>query len=123
MSDIALPEAGQTVRRPAPRGAFLDRIFEALCFSAATALLVALGGLLFSLVIGGWPAIQKFGLNFLTVATWNPVTDVYGAAGPIVGTLVTSALALAIALPVAGGVASSSQSFARRRCAGRSARR
>src|SRR6185295_12084034 len=43
--------------------------------------------------------------SFLTSSTWNPVTDVYGAAGPIIGTLVTSALALAIALPIAGGVA------------------
>ncbi len=105
MSDAVLPEAGRQARRSAPRGAFLGRIFESLCFAAATSLLVALGGLLFSLVLGGWPAIRKFGLGFLTVSTWNPVTDVYGAAGPIVGTVVTSAVALAIALPIAGGVA------------------
>jgi phosphate transport system permease protein len=105
MSDAVLPAADRQARRSAPRGAFLGQIFEGLCFAAATSLLIALGGLLFSLVLGGWPAIRKFGLGFLTVSTWNPVTDVYGAAGPIVGTLVTSALALAIALPVAGGVA------------------
>ncbi|HEX2815335.1 MAG TPA: phosphate ABC transporter permease subunit PstC, partial [Phenylobacterium sp.] len=80
-------------------------MFEWVCCGAATMLLVALGWLLFSLVLGGWPAIRKFGFVFLTTATWNPVTDVYGAAGPIVGTLVTAALALAIALPIAGGVA------------------
>ncbi|WP_372786594.1 phosphate ABC transporter permease subunit PstC [Phenylobacterium sp.] len=83
----------------------IGQIFEGLCFAAATSLLIALGGLLFSLVVGGWPAIHKFGLGFLTVSTWNPVTDVYGAAGPIVGTLVTAGLALLIALPIAGGVA------------------
>jgi phosphate transport system permease protein len=105
MSDAVLPEAGRQVRRSAPRGAFVGQIFEGLCFAAATSLLIALGGILFSLVLGGWPAIRKFGFSFLTVSTWNPVTDVYGAAGPIVGTLVTAALALAIALPVAGGVA------------------
>jgi phosphate transport system permease protein len=105
MSDAVLSEAGRQARRSAPRGAFLGRIFEGLCFAAATSLLVALGGLLFSLVLGGWPAIRKFGFGFLTVSTWNPVTDVYGAAGPIVGTLVTSTLALVIALPIAGGVA------------------
>ena len=105
MSDAVLPEAGRQARRSAPRGALLGQIFEGLCFAAATSLLIALGGLLFSLVLGGWPAIRKFGFGFLTVSAWNPVTDVYGAAGPIVGTLVTSALALAIALPIAGGVA------------------
>ena len=83
----------------------MSKLFEALCFAAATALLAALGGLLVALAIGGWPAIRKFGVGFLFVSTWNPVTEVYGAAGPIIGTLVTSGLALLIALPIAGGVA------------------
>jgi len=80
-------------------------MFEGLCFAAATTLLASLAGIIVSLIIGGWPAISKFGFGFLTTATWNPVTDVYGAAGPVVGTLITSALALILALPVAGGVA------------------
>jgi phosphate transport system permease protein len=105
MSDLTVPQASPPARRAAPRGAAVAKVFEALCFSAATFLLVALGGLLVSLAIGGWPAIRKFGFGFLTSTAWNPVTDVYGAAGPIVGTLVTSAFALIIALPVAGGVA------------------
>jgi len=105
MSDAAAIAAGPPKRRSQPRGAAVGQMFEALCFAAATFLLVALGGLIASLVVGGWPAIHKFGLGFLTSTTWNPVTDVYGAAGPIVGTLVTSALALLIALPIAGGVA------------------
>jgi phosphate transport system permease protein len=105
MSDAVLPAANRPAKRSAPRGAALAKVFEGLCFAAATALLAALGGIIASLVIGGWPALHKFGFGFLTTATWNPVTDVYGAAGPIVGTLVTAALALAIALPIAGGVA------------------
>jgi phosphate transport system permease protein len=80
-------------------------VFRALCFSAATALLCALGGVLTALTIGGWPAFRQFGFGFLTTAAWNPVTDVYGAAGPIAGTLITAALALLVALPVAFGVA------------------
>jgi phosphate transport system permease protein len=92
-------------RRPRPRGGLLNTLFESLCLVAATTLLVALGGLLVSLSIGGWPAIRKFGPAFLTTSTWNPVTDVYGAAGPMAGTLVTAAVALLLALPVAGGVA------------------
>jgi phosphate transport system permease protein len=91
--------------RSAPRGAVLDPIFHGACLVAATVLLAALTGIVASLAWGGWPAISKFGLSFFTVTTWNPVTEVYGGAGPIVGTLVSSILALAFALPVAFGVA------------------
>ena len=55
-------------------------------------------------LIGGWPAFHKFGFGFFVTSDWNPVHEVFGAAGPIVGTLVTSVLALA-GLPVAFGVA------------------
>jgi phosphate transport system permease protein len=103
MTDVALSRAPE--RRTRPRGALVAQVFEGVCFAAATALLVTLGGLLVSLAIGGWPAFQKAGLSYFTTSTWNPVTDVYGAAGPIVGTLITSALALALSLPIAGGVA------------------
>jgi phosphate transport system permease protein len=82
-----------------------EPVFHIACFGAATALLAALAGILIALAVGGWPAISKFGFGFLTNVTWDPVQDIYGAAGPIVGTLITSALALAISLPVAGGVA------------------
>ncbi|HEX2801520.1 MAG TPA: phosphate ABC transporter permease subunit PstC, partial [Phenylobacterium sp.] len=105
MSDITIPPAAPPAHRTVPRGAAVAKIFEGLCFSAATCLLVALGGLLVSLTIGGWPAIAKFGFGFLTTATWNPVTEVYGAAGAIIGTVVTAAVALAISLPIAAGVA------------------
>ena len=93
-----------SVVRRAPREAAFDPIFKALCFSAATMLLAALGGILIALAIGGWPALHKFGFAFFTETTWNPVTDVYGAAGPIAGTIITSILALAMALPLAFGV-------------------
>jgi phosphate transport system permease protein len=103
MIDAALPSA--LPRRAQPRGALVAQIFEGVCFAAATALLVTLGGLLISLFIGGWPAFRAAGLHYFTTSTWNPVTDVYGAAGPIVGTLVTAFLALVFSLPIAGGVA------------------
>jgi len=103
MTDAAISDA--PIRRSHPRGALVARIFEGLCFTAATALLATLGGLLVSLFIGGWPAFHRFGFGFFTTSTWNPVSDVYGAAGPIVGTLVTATIALAISLPIAGGVA------------------
>ena len=86
-------------------GAGVDPVFQWICGGCATLLLAAIGGLLVSLVIGGWPALSKFGLSFVTSTTWDPVNDVYGGAGPIVGTLITAALSLAIALPLAFGVA------------------
>jgi len=103
MTDAAISTA--PARRAQPRGALVGKFFEWTCFGTATALLAALSGLLISLFVGGWPAFKKFGFGFFTSTAWNPVTDVYGAAGPIVGTLVTSGIALALALPVAGGVA------------------
>jgi phosphate transport system permease protein len=92
------------VRAP-PKGAAFDPIFQYACLAAATALLAALSGIVISLAIGGWPAFARFGPGFLVSTEWNPVTEVYGAAGPIVGTLVSSLLALLFSLPVAFGVA------------------
>jgi len=82
-----------------------DPIFRYVAFAAATLLLAALSGIVVSLLIGGWPAFAKFGFGFFTSTEWNPVTDIYGAAGPIVGTLVSSILALIMALPIAVGIA------------------
>jgi phosphate transport system permease protein len=97
--------ADTVVRRSAPRGARVDPVFRGICFGAATLILCATGGLVVSLAIGGWPALARFGPSFFTSSSWNPVTEVYGAAGPIVGTLVTAFLALLISLPLALGVA------------------
>ncbi|HEV2569152.1 phosphate ABC transporter permease subunit PstC [Sphingomonas sp.] len=82
-----------------------ESLFRAACFSAATLLMAALAGVVISLAIGGWPAFKAFGFGFLTSSDWNPVTELYGAAGPIAGTLITAVLALAMALPLAMGVA------------------
>jgi len=105
MTAIASPAPALETRRSAPRGAKLDPVFRALCFASATALLCSLGGVLTALTIGGWPAFRQFGFGFFTTVSWNPVTDVYGAAGPVAGTLITAALALIFALPIAFGVA------------------
>jgi phosphate transport system permease protein len=96
---------GVALPRARPKGAAIDPIFKAVCLSAATMLLAALAGIVVLLAVGGWPAFAKFGFNFFTTSEWNPVTDVYGAQGPIVGTLVSAVLALAMALPIAFGIA------------------
>ncbi|MFO4991841.1 phosphate ABC transporter permease PstC, partial [Salmonella enterica subsp. enterica serovar Enteritidis] len=63
------------------------------------------GGIIVSLIISSWPSIQKFGLAFLWTKEWDAPNDIYGALVPIYGTLVTSFIALLIAVPVSFGIA------------------
>jgi len=86
-------------------GAWLDSLFRgATRFFALFVLLVVIG-IVISLFIGAWPALHKFGFGFLTSTEWNPVTNQFGAAVAIFGTLVTSLIALIIAVPVSFGIA------------------
>ena len=101
MSEISVPTVDQRPASIHARGAGFESVFRGACTAAATALLGATVGLCFLLAWGGWPSISTFGLGFFTSTTWNPVTDVYGGEGPIFGTLITSAIALALALPLA----------------------
>jgi phosphate transport system permease protein len=108
MTEAAITHAGSqkgAVRRATPKGASFEGAFHGLCFAAAILLLVVLSSMMVTFALGGWPAFAKFGLSFFLSSTWDPARDVYGAAGPIVGTLITAALALIFALPIAGGVA------------------
>jgi phosphate transport system permease protein len=82
-----------------------ERVFEGATFAAALLVLLLLGGVALSLLIGSWPAFSHFKLSFLTREIWNPVTDQYGALAPVYGTLVTSFLALLLAIPVSFGIA------------------
>ena len=102
---VELSASAAPIARPRPKGASMDPLFKGVCAGAATLLLCSIGGLLVSLAIGGWPALSKFGLSFFTSTTWDPVNEVYGGAGPIVGTLITAFLSLIFALPIAFGVA------------------
>jgi phosphate transport system permease protein len=77
-----------------------DAAFRILTRSAAFGVLVILGGVMLSLLIGSLPALQAFGLNFLIEERWNPVTEKFGALAPIYGTLVTSFIAMLIAVPM-----------------------
>ncbi|HEY1798074.1 MAG TPA: phosphate ABC transporter permease subunit PstC [Stellaceae bacterium] len=82
-----------------------DAVFRGLTFLFAVLVLVILGGVIFSLVQGALPALRKFGLGFIVGQAWNPVTENFGALVAIYGTLVTSAIAMAIGIPVAFGIA------------------
>ena len=86
-------------------GAIGDGVFRALTFFFALVVLLILGGVMVSLIAGAWPALHTFGLAFVVTEMWNPVTKEFGALGPIYGTLVTSAIAMLIGVPVAFGFA------------------
>jgi phosphate transport system permease protein len=77
-----------------------DAFFRLLTNGAALAVLALLAGVMIALLLGAMPAFNKFGFRFLWTEVWNPVTEQFGAAAPILGTLVTSAIAMAIAVPV-----------------------
>ena len=87
------------------RQSLLDSLFRNLTRLAAIGVLLLLASILFSLVMGSMPAIHAFGFGFLKSADWDPVNDKFGALIPIIGTLVTSGIALLIAIPVSFGIA------------------
>lgn len=82
-----------------------DTIFEWVTRFFAFLVLFILGAILFSLVMTSMPSIKAFGLSFLWSDEWDPVRDQYGALIPVYGTLVSSLVALLIALPVSFGIA------------------
>lgn len=67
--------------------------------------LAMLAGIIGSLLWGSLPILQKYGLSFLTSTAWNPVTGEFGALNAIFGTIVTSFIALLIAVPISLGIA------------------
>ncbi len=84
---------------------WIDKLFSALAHGAAILTLVLLFAIIVSLVIGAWPAIAKYGPSFLWRSEWDPVQDSYGGLVMIYGTLMTSFIALVIAVPVSFGIA------------------
>lgn len=91
-----------TARR---KGNLGDWVFFNLTRLFALVVLLILGGIVGSLVYGAWPSIERFGFGFLWSGEWNPPMERFGALIPIYGTLVTSLIALAIAVPVSFGIA------------------
>jgi phosphate transport system permease protein len=104
--DVALQAGAIRDVDRADRGKLLQRLrlrdtgFRYLTRSAAIAVLVILTGIIVSLVHGSIPALRTFGFGFLVDEVWNPVTEKFGAIAPIYGTVVTSFIAMLIAVPV-----------------------
>ena len=89
-------------RRVAPWG---DALFSVLAHGAAWLTLALMAGIIVSLLVGAGPAIKHFGLGFLWSAEWDPVKEKFGGLVMIYGTLMTSLIALLIAVPVSFGIA------------------
>lgn len=111
MTEIAMPQIdlarskAEARERATKRFALSDNFFRRLTQSAAIIVLLILGGVIASLIKGSIPAFQAFGLGFFTTQVWNPVTEKFGALAPIYGTVVTSVIAMAIAVPLGIGIA------------------
>ena len=90
-----------TLRRHA---AWPDVLFSVLAHAAAWLTLLLLAAILGSLLVGAMPAIREYGLGFLVHSEWDPVQHRYGGLVMIYGTLMTSAIALLIAVPVSFGI-------------------
>jgi phosphate transport system permease protein len=87
------------------RAPWADRLFSIAAHAAAWLTLGLLVAILLSLVAGAAPAIREYGLSFLWRSEWDPVQDRYGGLVMIYGTLMTSFIALVIAVPVSFGIA------------------
>jgi phosphate transport system permease protein len=104
--DVALPGGSIEVAQQVNRGKILQRLrlrdagFRHLTRIAAITVLLILSGIIVSLIHGSWPVLETFGVSFLYTEVWNPVTKQFGAIAPIYGTVVTSIIAMLIAVPI-----------------------
>jgi phosphate transport system permease protein len=95
-----LPPAQRTAAAP-----WQDWLFERVTMLFALLVLAMLLGIIGALTYAALPALQKFGFSFFFTNVWDPVKSQFGALAPIYGTLVTSAIALLIGVPVSFGIA------------------
>jgi phosphate transport system permease protein len=104
--DLALPGSDAAIAGNISRSRVLtrlqlsDAVFHHFTRGAAILVLVILSGVIVALVEGALPALRAFGFDFLIDERWNPVTEKFGALAPIYGTLITSFIAMLIAVPL-----------------------
>jgi phosphate transport system permease protein len=104
--DMALQDAGLISTAAVTRAKVLDRLrfgdaaFQQVTRAAAIVVLLLLSGVIISLIDGSIPALRTFGFGFLVSERWNPVTEIFGALPAIYGTIITSFIAMLIAVPV-----------------------
>lgn len=104
MPAIPPPDLFSLRRRP-PQEKLVDEGFRVLSVALASLVGLVLLGILLTVLFGSREAVARFGLRFLVLSDWDPVIDTYGAFTAIYGTIVTSILALLIAVPLGVGTA------------------
>ena len=82
-----------------------DFLFHKVTMLFAIFVLVAMAAIMISLMFSAWPAFQKFGISFIWTEEWDIINEDFGAAIAIYGTLISSFIALLIAVPLAFGIA------------------
>lgn len=104
---VRQPEAATGVPVPETpnRNALMDALFKNLTRIFAFLVFILLAAIMVSLIYGSRETLSEYGLSFLWTNEWDPVQESYGALVPIVGTLLTSFIALIIAVPVSFGIA------------------
>ncbi len=97
----------QPARSFGPRRSIVngDSVFRGIATASGLLVLVLMSAIIVSLFVGALPAFRAFGLGFAGNVDWDPVNHIFGGAVPIYGTIVTSVLALTMAVPVAFGIA------------------
>ena len=108
MVDIALTEAYSAVSSRSSalrRFGRSDTRFRLMTLGSALIVVAIFAGIMVSLISGAWLSLHTFGWSFLTNSVWNPVTEKFGAFAAIYGTVVSSALAMLIAVPLGIGIA------------------
>lgn len=94
------PEASKIMRNQRMQ----DFIFHILTLFFASVVLIALAGIIISLVVTAWPALKEFGPGFFFSSEWDVVNSKFGGLTAIYGTLVSAVLALVIAVPISFGI-------------------
>ncbi|MBI4081918.1 MAG: phosphate ABC transporter permease subunit PstC [Candidatus Lambdaproteobacteria bacterium] len=87
------------------RQRLLDLGFKSLTQASATLVLACMAGILLSLLVRSWPSLQRFGAGFLWSSQWDPVTEEFGAAAAIFGSIVSTVIAMALAVPLGLAIA------------------
>lgn len=108
MAEIALNttmSVSETKIAAVKRGGASDVRFKLMTFSAAAFIVLLFAGMMLALADGAWHSVKAFGFNFVATQTWNPVSENFGALASIYGTLITSLLAMGLAVPVGIGIA------------------
>jgi phosphate transport system permease protein len=105
---MATPEEQMALHRQLhakSSGVLLDKLFKGSSFLFAALVLIVLFGIMLMLLKEAWPTFAHFGFGFFISSDWDVVNNKYGALIPIIGTLVTSLIAVSIGVPVSFGIA------------------